>query len=192
MYVLYFTVSSSNINPVYVWCCRGRWNCGCHPEVLQEQDGCVHLLFRFAAAQWRRYCGHKGQHQGRSSGQGRAKCCTHLHQVYSHVVKWSRFKCEASAGGKSGSCVTRKWSISLHKYTACTIIVKNILLHVFFFQIAEHMWCPTSLVVNGKETQYPLPEPYLPLNFFNSTGMRYQAEEVRQCLLKGTVTFSIF
>uniref|UniRef100_A0A3Q0R2T5 Trans-1,2-dihydrobenzene-1,2-diol dehydrogenase n=1 Tax=Amphilophus citrinellus TaxID=61819 RepID=A0A3Q0R2T5_AMPCI len=47
------------------------------------------------------------------------------------------------------------------------------------------MWCPTSLVVNGKETEYPVPEPYLPLNFINSTGMRYEAEEVRQCLLKG-------
>lgn len=49
------------------------------------------------------------------------------------------------------------------------------------------MWCPTALVVNGKETQYPVPEPYLPLNFLNSTGMRYEAEEVRQCLLKGIV-----
>lgn len=47
------------------------------------------------------------------------------------------------------------------------------------------MWCPTSLVVNGKETEYPVPEPHLPLNFINSTGMRYEAEEVRQCLLKG-------
>lgn len=47
------------------------------------------------------------------------------------------------------------------------------------------MWSPTSLIVNGKETQYPVPEPYLPLNFINSTGMRYEAEEVRQCLLKG-------
>ncbi|XP_004067347.1 trans-1,2-dihydrobenzene-1,2-diol dehydrogenase [Oryzias latipes] len=47
------------------------------------------------------------------------------------------------------------------------------------------MWCPTSLVVNGKETQYPLPEPSMPLNFLNSTGMRYEAEEVRQCLLRG-------
>ncbi|KAK2919795.1 trans-1,2-dihydrobenzene-1,2-diol dehydrogenase [Channa argus] len=52
-------------------------------------------------------------------------------------------------------------------------------------RVPSNMWCPTSLVVNGKETQYPLPEPYLPLNFLNSTGMRYEAEEVRQCLLKG-------
>uniref|UniRef100_H3C7Y3 Trans-1,2-dihydrobenzene-1,2-diol dehydrogenase n=1 Tax=Tetraodon nigroviridis TaxID=99883 RepID=H3C7Y3_TETNG len=52
-------------------------------------------------------------------------------------------------------------------------------------RIPEHMWCPTALEVNGKETKYPLPEPYLPLNYVNSTGMRYEAEEVRQCLLKG-------
>lgn len=54
------------------------------------------------------------------------------------------------------------------------------------------MWCPTSLEVNGKETKYPLPEPYLPLNFPNSTGMRYEAEEVRQCLLKGTCNHRIW
>lgn len=53
------------------------------------------------------------------------------------------------------------------------------------------MWCPTSLVMNEKETEYPVPEPYLPLNFINSTGMRYEAEEVRQCLLKGTKTFRL-
>ena len=47
------------------------------------------------------------------------------------------------------------------------------------------MHCPTTLVVNGKETQFPLPEPSMPLNFTNSTGLRYEAEEVRQCLLKG-------
>lgn len=52
-------------------------------------------------------------------------------------------------------------------------------------RVPAPMWCPTSLVVNGKETEYPVPEPYLPLNFINSTGMRYEAEEVRQCLLKG-------
>ncbi|KAL1007202.1 hypothetical protein UPYG_G00083390 [Umbra pygmaea] len=58
-------------------------------------------------------------------------------------------------------------------------------------RVPEHMWCPTSLVVNGKETQYPVPEPYLPLNFINSTGMCYEAEEVRQCLLKGTSLHSL-
>uniref|UniRef100_A0A3Q3KT83 Trans-1,2-dihydrobenzene-1,2-diol dehydrogenase n=1 Tax=Mastacembelus armatus TaxID=205130 RepID=A0A3Q3KT83_9TELE len=58
-------------------------------------------------------------------------------------------------------------------------------------KIPAHMWCPTSMVVNGKETQYPLPEPSLPLNFTNSTGLRYEAEEVRQCLLKGLKESSV-
>lgn len=54
-----------------------------------------------------------------------------------------------------------------------------------YIKVPAHMWCPTSLVVNGKETQYPLPKPHIPLNFLLSTGMRFEAEEVRQCLLKG-------
>lgn len=54
-----------------------------------------------------------------------------------------------------------------------------------FMKIPDHMWCPTSLVVNGKETEFPLPEPHIPLNFLLSTGMRFEAEEVRQCLRKG-------
>ncbi|KAL2088256.1 hypothetical protein ACEWY4_015155 [Coilia grayii] len=52
-------------------------------------------------------------------------------------------------------------------------------------RIPSPMWCPSVLVVNGKETEYPLPEPCMPMNFTNSTGLRYEAEEVRQCLLKG-------
>lgn len=54
-----------------------------------------------------------------------------------------------------------------------------------FIKVPAHMWCPTSLNVNGKETAFPVPEPYLPINFLLSTGLRYEAEEVRQCLLKG-------
>ncbi|XP_017279094.2 trans-1,2-dihydrobenzene-1,2-diol dehydrogenase [Kryptolebias marmoratus] len=52
-------------------------------------------------------------------------------------------------------------------------------------QVPSQMWCPTSIIVNGRETRFPVPEPRLPLNFPNTTGMRYEAEEVRQCLLKG-------
>ncbi|KAM9347752.1 trans-1,2-dihydrobenzene-1,2-diol dehydrogenase-like [Symphorus nematophorus] len=52
-------------------------------------------------------------------------------------------------------------------------------------KVPHHMWCPTALEVNGKEMQFPLPEADMQLNFTNSTGLRYEAEEVRQCLLKG-------
>ncbi|TRY90176.1 hypothetical protein DNTS_033360, partial [Danionella cerebrum] len=44
-------------------------------------------------------------------------------------------------------------------------------------KVPAHLWCPTSLIVSGVETQFPLPPPDLPLNFLNSTGMRYEAEE---------------
>ncbi|MGH0121507.1 UNVERIFIED_CONTAM: hypothetical protein FKN15_002456 [Acipenser sinensis] len=52
--------------------------------------------------------------------------------------------------------------------------------------IPAPMWSPTSLIMNGNETQFPLPEPSQPLNFPNSTGLRYEAQEVRRCLLAGT------
>ncbi|KAM9039402.1 trans-1,2-dihydrobenzene-1,2-diol dehydrogenase isoform X2 [Sarcophilus harrisii] len=54
-------------------------------------------------------------------------------------------------------------------------------------QIPAHMWCPTELVVNGKRTEFPLPEaPGVDkLNFTNSMGMVYEAQHVRQCLLQG-------
>uniref|UniRef100_A0A8C3APG7 Trans-1,2-dihydrobenzene-1,2-diol dehydrogenase n=1 Tax=Cyclopterus lumpus TaxID=8103 RepID=A0A8C3APG7_CYCLU len=45
--------------------------------------------------------------------------------------------------------------------------------------------CPTSLVVNGKETSTHCQIPPLPINFLQQYRMRYEAEEVRQCLLKG-------
>ncbi|XP_056145691.1 trans-1,2-dihydrobenzene-1,2-diol dehydrogenase-like [Lampris incognitus] len=52
-------------------------------------------------------------------------------------------------------------------------------------KVPRHMWCPTALEVNGKEKQFPLPDAPLPLNFTHSTGLGYEAQEVRQCLLKG-------
>ncbi|XP_073512568.1 trans-1,2-dihydrobenzene-1,2-diol dehydrogenase-like [Phyllobates terribilis] len=52
-------------------------------------------------------------------------------------------------------------------------------------QIPSSMWSPTSLIVNGKETKFTLPLTTTPLNFNNSTGLSYEAEHVRQCLLKG-------
>ncbi|XP_053722071.1 trans-1,2-dihydrobenzene-1,2-diol dehydrogenase-like [Synchiropus splendidus] len=52
-------------------------------------------------------------------------------------------------------------------------------------QVLGPMHCPTALLVNDKQAEFPLPDPSLPLNFTNSTGLRYEAEEVRQCLLKG-------
>uniref|UniRef100_A0A3Q3W4Q3 Trans-1,2-dihydrobenzene-1,2-diol dehydrogenase n=1 Tax=Mola mola TaxID=94237 RepID=A0A3Q3W4Q3_MOLML len=52
-------------------------------------------------------------------------------------------------------------------------------------KLPHHMWCPTDLEVNGKKLQFPLPETDMPLNYVHSSGLRYEAEEVRRCLLEG-------
>ncbi|XP_067408338.1 trans-1,2-dihydrobenzene-1,2-diol dehydrogenase-like [Emydura macquarii macquarii] len=52
-------------------------------------------------------------------------------------------------------------------------------------QLPSHMWSPTELVVNGQQEEFPLPAPSQHLHFPYSTGLRYEARHVRQCLLKG-------
>ena len=52
-------------------------------------------------------------------------------------------------------------------------------------KIPKPFWCPTVLETPSGRKEYPLPEPALPLNFVNSTGMRFEAEEVRKCLKEG-------
>ncbi|XP_044845020.1 trans-1,2-dihydrobenzene-1,2-diol dehydrogenase-like [Mauremys mutica] len=46
-------------------------------------------------------------------------------------------------------------------------------------------YAPTTLIVNNQRHECPLPPPAQPLNFSNGTGMRYEAQHVRQCLLQG-------
>ncbi|XP_074926635.1 trans-1,2-dihydrobenzene-1,2-diol dehydrogenase-like [Chelonoidis abingdonii] len=43
----------------------------------------------------------------------------------------------------------------------------------------------TTLGHRGQRHECPLPPPAQPLNFSNGTGMRYEAQHVRQCLLQG-------
>ena len=52
-------------------------------------------------------------------------------------------------------------------------------------KIPKPFWCPTVLETPNGRKEYPLPEPALPLNYVNSTGLRYEAEEVRKCLKEG-------
>ena len=52
-------------------------------------------------------------------------------------------------------------------------------------KIPGPFWCPIKMETAEGSKDFPLPEPTLPLNFVNSTGMRYEAEEVRKCLREG-------
>ena len=59
-------------------------------------------------------------------------------------------------------------------------------------RLPHPFWCPTKLEspegVYQKTSiskEFPLPEPYLPGNYPNCTGLRYEAQEVYTCLKEG-------
>ena len=59
-------------------------------------------------------------------------------------------------------------------------------------RLPHPFWCPTKLEspkgVYQKtpiSKEFPLPEPYLPGNYPNCTGLRYEAQEVYTCLKEG-------
>ncbi|XP_054850591.1 trans-1,2-dihydrobenzene-1,2-diol dehydrogenase-like [Eublepharis macularius] len=52
-------------------------------------------------------------------------------------------------------------------------------------QIPSHMNSPTVMFVKGNRWEWPLPPSPEHLYFENDIGLRYEAEHVRQCLLKG-------
>ncbi|OQR70662.1 trans-1 [Tropilaelaps mercedesae] len=67
--------------------------------------------------------------------------------------------CEATVYGKNGFIKAR----TLHK----------------------PFWCPDTIEVNGQKEVLPFPETILPCNYVNSSGLRYEASHVRECLNKG-------
>uniref|UniRef100_A0A8D0B969 Trans-1,2-dihydrobenzene-1,2-diol dehydrogenase n=1 Tax=Salvator merianae TaxID=96440 RepID=A0A8D0B969_SALMN len=52
-------------------------------------------------------------------------------------------------------------------------------------KIPNHMNSPTIMFVKEKQWEWPLPPSPEPLFFKNDIGLRYEAEHVRQCLMKG-------
>ncbi|XP_062994638.1 trans-1,2-dihydrobenzene-1,2-diol dehydrogenase-like [Elgaria multicarinata webbii] len=52
-------------------------------------------------------------------------------------------------------------------------------------KIPNHMNSPTVMFLKGNRWEWPLPPSPEPLFFEHDIGLRYEAEHVRQCLLKG-------
>ena len=59
-------------------------------------------------------------------------------------------------------------------------------------KLPHPFWCPTKLQTpqgvyerEGVSREFPLPEPHLPGNYPNPTGLRYEADEVYECLREG-------
>ncbi|XP_078582561.1 trans-1,2-dihydrobenzene-1,2-diol dehydrogenase-like [Branchiostoma floridae x Branchiostoma japonicum] len=50
-----------------------------------------------------------------------------------------------------------------------------------------NFWCPTEVIAPDGTHEFPLPPPEKTLNFNNSTGMRFEAIEVRRCLQEGLI-----
>ncbi|XP_055917937.1 trans-1,2-dihydrobenzene-1,2-diol dehydrogenase-like [Eupeodes corollae] len=49
-----------------------------------------------------------------------------------------------------------------------------------------NFWCPTSIIdIDGKQKEWVVPKGKQKTNFPNSEGLRYEAEEVRKCILDG-------
>ena len=61
------------------------------------------------------------------------------------------------------------------------------LLHDTYILQVIQMWCPTQIIVNGENHDFPLPTAPLETNYPNSQGMTYEIQSVRECLLKGYV-----
>ena len=69
--------------------------------------------------------------------------------------------------------------VSYQNFPIFSIILKRT------FKIPEFAWCPTKLILpNGELFQTNLPESEK-TNFFNSVGLRYEADEARKAILHG-------
>lgn len=52
-------------------------------------------------------------------------------------------------------------------------------------------WCPLELTdIDGSQKEFSLPKAPHPFNLFNSCGLRYEAEEARQCINSGRLESS--
>jgi len=58
-------------------------------------------------------------------------------------------------------------------------------------KVPSPFWCPTSIETNDKKYEFPLPDTIRPCNFVNSSGLRFEAMEVRDCIKKGNLESSV-
>ncbi|GFX46138.1 trans-1,2-dihydrobenzene-1,2-diol dehydrogenase [Trichonephila clavipes] len=54
-------------------------------------------------------------------------------------------------------------------------------------KVPNPMYVATKIETKDKVYDFPLPEPVIPANYPNSTGLKYEAMEVRKCLQNGRI-----
>jgi len=52
-------------------------------------------------------------------------------------------------------------------------------------ELEKPFWCSTTLVTPNGTEEFNLPKVQKPVNYPNSEGLAYEAEEVRRCINKG-------
>lgn len=83
-------------------------------------------------------------------------------------------------------CIEFLWNTSSILYKSIKIKYCYTLTHFTQFLQLHDFWCPQLFTdVDGKELVDTLPNARHPFNFTNSCGLRYEAEEVRQCIVAG-------
>ncbi|GIY49183.1 trans-1,2-dihydrobenzene-1,2-diol dehydrogenase [Caerostris darwini] len=58
-------------------------------------------------------------------------------------------------------------------------------------KVPKPFWCPTTVITADKTYEFPLPEVIRPCNFVNSSGLRFEAMEVRECIKKGALESAV-
>ena len=81
------------------------------------------------------------------------------------------------AGGKT-ACLTTNAHVQLPNETQIVGTIGTI-------RLPHPMWCTDKVELHGKMKHFPFPDTVVPCNFLNSSGLRYEAVEVRKCLQNG-------
>lgn len=55
----------------------------------------------------------------------------------------------------------------------------------------ESFWAASTVYVNDVKYEFSFPETVHPENFTNSSGLRYQAKQVRKCIKEGKIQSEI-
>lgn len=77
----------------------------------------------------------------------------------------------------------KSWYVNIYENQKRTELISS---KIWVSLQIPSFWCPTTLIdIDGSEKTWPLPTAKYETNFINSYGLRYEAEEVRQCILNG-------
>ena len=61
-------------------------------------------------------------------------------------------------------------------------LLENEVLIKCIFQLPFPFWCADKVLLNDVKYEFEFPATAEPCNFWNSSGLRYEANEVRKCL----------